>query len=185
MQAVSEAPASTEGRRSSTRASQPSPPSDDRRWRAVDSRIRRLGGRPDGLIEVLHAVQEAFGYLDRDALEYVGASLRVPPSKVFGVATFYSYFTLKPAGEHTCVVCTGTACYINGAAALLAAVKAEFGVTPGETTLDGRLSVLTARCVGACSLAPVVVVDGETSGRLSPAGVVARLGQLPAEVASS
>lgn len=179
MQAVSEA-----GRRSSARASQPSPPSDDRRWRAVDSRIRRLGGKPDGLIEVLHAVQEAFGYLDRDALAYVGASLRVPPSKVFGVATFYSYFTLKPAGEHTCVVCTGTACYITGAAGLLAAVKAEFGVTPGETTADGRLSLLTARCVGACSLAPVVVVDGETSGRLTPAGVVARLSALPGAAAA-
>lgn len=184
MQAVSDATAGTAGLRSFARAAQPSPPSDDRRWRAVDSRIRRLGGRPDGLIEVLHAVQEAFGYLDREALAYVGASLRVPPSKVFGVATFYSYFTLKPAGEHTCVVCTGTACYINGSAAILAAVKAGFGVRPGETTPDRRLSVLTARCVGACSLAPVVVVDGETFGRVTPAGVVARLSALPATAAA-
>lgn len=175
MQAVSEATAGTEGRRSPARTSQPSPPSDDRRWRAVESRIRRLGGRPDGLIEVLHAVQEAFGYLDRDALAYVSASLRVPPSTVFGVATFYSYFTLEPAGEHTCVVCTGTVCYIDGAANVLAAVEAEFEVAPGETTADGRLSVLTVRCVGSCSLAPLVVVDEETFGRVTPAGVVACL----------
>jgi len=180
MQAVSGAAPGREARRS-----HPPAPSDDRRWRSVDSRIRRLGGKPDGLIEVLHAVQEAFGYLDLDALAYVGASLRVPLSKVFGVATFYSFFSLKPAGDHTCVVCTGTACYINGAAGLLAAVRAAYGVTPGETTPDGRLSVLTARCVGACSLAPVVLVDGETSGRLTPASVVARLGDLPAVAAAS
>lgn len=170
MQAVRRAAAGREGQRS-----HPAPPSDDRRWRAVESRIRRLGGKADGLIEVLHAVQEAFGYLDRDALAYVGASLRVPPSKVFGVATFYSFFTLKPAGEHTCVVCTGTVCYIDGAAGLLAAVEDAFEVGPGETTADGRLSVLTVRCVGSCSLSPLVVVDGETSGRLTPARVVAQL----------
>ncbi|HET7722744.1 MAG TPA: NAD(P)H-dependent oxidoreductase subunit E [Acidimicrobiales bacterium] len=183
MQAVSAATAGTGGRRSA-RSSLPSPPSDDRRWRAVDSRIRRLGGKPDGLIEVLHAVQEAFGHLDRDALAYVSASLRVPLSKVFGVATFYSYFTLEPAGEHTCVVCTGTVCYIDGAAGLLAAVKAEFEVGPGETSADGRLSVLTVRCVGSCSLSPLVIVDGETSGRLTPAGVVARLHETLATGAS-
>lgn len=83
------------------------------------------------------------------------------------------------------MVCTGTACYINGAAGLFAAVKAEFGVKAGESTPDGRLSVLTARCVGACSLAPVVVVDGESSGRLTPVRVVARLTDLPATAAAS
>lgn len=155
------------------------PPSDDRRWRAVESRMRRLGGRGDGLIEVLHAVQDAFGYLDTDALGYVGQALHVPPSRVYGVATFYSYFTLKPAGEHTCIVCTGTACYINGATAILAALRGELGAAPGTTTPDGRLSVLTARCVGACSLAPVVVFDGETAGRLTPSAVVGRLRNLP------
>ena len=153
-------------------------PSDDRRWRAVDSRMRRLGGGPDALIEALHAVQEAFGYLDADALAYVGAVLRVPPSRVFGVATFYSYFTLKPAGDHTCVVCTGTACYVNGARAILGAVSRYLGVAPGATTPDGRVSLLTARCVGSCSLAPVVILDDETEGRLSPAEVLALLAAL-------
>ena len=105
---------------------------------------------PDALIEALHSAQEAFGYLDDDALRFIGESLLVPPSKVFGVATFYHYFTLKPAGEHTCVVCTGTACYINGAGDILAAIRAGLDVKARETTADGKLSLLTARCLGAC-----------------------------------
>jgi bidirectional [NiFe] hydrogenase diaphorase subunit len=145
--------------------------SDDKRWRQVDVRMRRLGYRPDGLIEVLHTTQEVFGYLDDEALAYVGESLRVPPSKVYGVATFYSYFTLKPQGEHTCVVCTGTACYINGAAALLDEVGRTLGVEAGSTTPDGKVSVLKARCLGACSLAPAVVIDDEVHGKLTPSGL--------------
>ena len=149
-----------------------SAPSDDKRWRQVDVRMRRLGYRPDGLIEVLHTTQEVFGYLDDDALSYVGDSLGVPPSKVYGVATFYSHFTLKPQGLHTCVVCMGTACYINGASALLAAIGKELGVEPGGTTADRRVSVLKARCLGACSMAPAVVVDGEVHGHAVPAELV-------------
>jgi bidirectional [NiFe] hydrogenase diaphorase subunit len=153
----------------------PEAPSDDKRWRIVDTRMRRLGERPEALIEVLHSVQEAFGYLDTDALAYVGASLRVPPSRVYGVATFYSFFTLKPQGAHTCVACTGTACYINGASGIVAAVRREFGIKPGETTADDKLSLLTARCLGSCSVAPAMILDGEVHGKLSPDGVVARL----------
>jgi bidirectional [NiFe] hydrogenase diaphorase subunit len=156
----------------------PEAPSDDKRWRIVETRMRRLGNRPDALIEALHSAQEAFGYLDDDALRFVSESLRVPPSKVFGVATFYHHFTLKPHGEHTCVVCTGTACYINGAGEILTSIHAVLGVKPRETTADGRLSLLTARCLGACSLAPVAIVDGEVEGRVSPAAFIARLEQL-------
>jgi len=103
--------------------SKPPAPSADKRWKIVETRMRRLGNRPDALIEALHSAQEAFGFIDDDALRYVGETLSVPPSKVFGVATFYHYFTLKPQGEHTCVVCTGTACYINGAAEILGAIR--------------------------------------------------------------
>jgi len=156
-------------------------PSDDKRWRAVDARLRRLGRDPSALIEVLHSVQESFGYLDLDGLAYVGAALGVPPSRVYGVATFYSYFTLKPAGEHTCVVCTGTACYISGARALLDGIARRFGIGPGQTTPDGVLSVLTARCVGACSLAPVMIVDGEVHGRQTEGDAVAALEKLGPE----
>jgi bidirectional [NiFe] hydrogenase diaphorase subunit len=143
-----------------------SPPSDDKRWRQVDVRMRRLGYRPDGLIEVLHTTQEVFGYLDDDALGYVSDSLGVPPSKVYGVATFYSHFTLKPQGLHTCVVCTGTACYINGAGAILAEIGQRLGIQAGGTTPDGRVSLLKARCLGACSMAPAVVVDGDVHGKV-------------------
>jgi bidirectional [NiFe] hydrogenase diaphorase subunit len=141
----------------------------------VDSRMRRFGYRPDGLIEALHTVQEAFGFLDTDALDYVSDSLHVPPSRVYGVATFYSFFTLKPQGEHTCVVCTGTACYINGATRILDQIEASFGIGAGETTSDDKVSVLTARCLGACSIAPAVVVDGQVRGKLTPDAVVREL----------
>lgn len=153
----------------------PAAPSDDKRWRIVETRMRRLGNRPDALIEALHSAQEAFGYIDDDALRYVGETLSVPPSTVFGVATFYHHFTLKPQGEHTCVVCTGTACHISGADGILAAIRTALRVKPRETTADGKLSLLTARCLGVCSLAPAAIVDGEVEGRVVPANLVARL----------
>lgn len=153
----------------------PAAPTDDKRWRIVEMRMRRLGNRPDALIEALHSAQEAFGYINDDAMRYISDSLAVPPSKVFGVATFYHYFTLKPRGEHTCVVCTGTACYINGAMELLASIRAGLGVKPHETTADGRLSLLTGRCFGSCSLAPAAIVDGEVQGRVDARELVERL----------
>jgi len=153
----------------------PDPPSDDRRWKLVTATMRRLGYRRHALIEVLHAVQDAFGYLEHDALHYVAQCLRLPLSAVYGVATFYHFFTLKPKGEHTCVVCMGTACYIKGAADILEAIEEEFGVAPGETSADGKLSVLTARCLGACGLAPAVVFDGSVAGNLTAADVVKRI----------
>lgn len=160
------------------RTARPLAPSDDKRWRIIQTRMRRLGNRPDALIEALHSTQEAFGYIDDDALRYISDCLMVPPGKVFGVATFYHHFTLKPHGEHTCVVCTGTACYINGAREILTAIQAGLGVQPRETTADGRLSVLTARCLGACTLAPAAIVDGEIEGRVNPVEFVARLERL-------
>lgn len=142
-------------------------PSDDKRWRLVAAVMRRHGFRPDCLIESLHAVQEAFGYLDDVSLRFVGKSLHLPASKVYGVATFYHFFTLKPKGEHTCVVCMGTACYIKGAQQILDRIEADHGIKPGETTADNKLSVLTARCIGSCGLAPAVVIDGTMSGKLT------------------
>ena len=146
----------------------PSAPNQDKRWRLVDATMRRMGQHSRGLIETLHTVQEAYGYLDAEALRYVALSLRVPLSRAYGVATFYHFFTLKPAGEHTCVICTGTACYIKGAPLLVDAVKKDLNVTPGETTADGKVSVLTARCLGSCGLAPAVVYDNEVAGKVTP-----------------
>jgi bidirectional [NiFe] hydrogenase diaphorase subunit len=108
------------------------------------------------------------------------------------VATFYHFFTLKPPGEHTCVVCTGTACYIKGAATLLKGVEEVAGIKPGETTKDGKLSLLTARCLGSCGLAPAVVFDGQVEGKISSEQMKVRVRAIahptetpkPAEVAA-
>lgn len=130
--------------------------------------MRRLGYAPSALIETLHSVQGCFGYLDEESLVYVARSLKVPLSKVYGVATFYGIFRLKPQGLHTCVVCTGTACYIKGAAKLLATIDRCTGVRDGETTKDNKLSLLTARCFGACGIAPALIFDGQVLGNLTP-----------------
>src|SRR5579872_2747157 len=129
-------------------------PSEDKRWKIVNGTMRKNGFARHALIETLHTVQSSFGYLDPDSLRFVATSLRVPLSQAFGVATFYHYFTMKPPGRHTCVVCTGTACYIKGAGKLLADMEGQYGIKPGETTDDGNVSLLTARCLGACGLAP-------------------------------
>jgi bidirectional [NiFe] hydrogenase diaphorase subunit len=146
----------------------PAAPSQDKRWKIVDATMRRVGQHSRGLIETLHTVQEAFGYIDEIALRYVAVSLRVPLSRAYGVATFYHFFTLKPAGEHTCVICLGTACYIKGAPQLLDAVKQQLDISPGETTTDGKVSLLSARCIGSCGLAPAVVYDSEIAGKVTP-----------------
>lgn len=153
----------------------PAPPTTDNRWKLVDATMRRHGHRANALIESLHTVQEAFGFLDEQAMRYVAASLGLPLSKVYGVATFYHFFTLKPQGRHTCVVCTGTACYIKGAASLLSSIEEEFGVKPGETTADGELSLLSARCFGSCGLAPAASIDGEVAGKLKPAEILDKI----------
>lgn len=153
----------------------PTPPSDDKRWKLVQATMRRNGNHQDALIETLHTVQEAFGYLDDGSLRYVAAALRLPLSRAYGVATFYHFFRLKPAGKHTCVVCTGTACYIKGADKILDSIQEAFGIRPGGTTEDGQVSLLTARCLGACSLAAAVVFDGEVAGNQDPGGTLTRL----------
>src|SRR5512146_2671484 len=156
---------------------QPRLPSDDKRWKIVEATARRHGNEPHALIETLHTVQEAFGYLDETALRFVATTLRMPLSRVYGAATFYHFFTLKPKGKHTCVVCTGTACYIKGAPALLSAIEKRYGIKPGETTPDNELSLLTARCLGSCGLAPAVVFDNEVAGKITAADAVHRVSQ--------
>ncbi len=148
-------------------AERPSPPSDDRRWKIIDRTMRSYGYAPHALIQTLHTVQETFGYLDEEAMKYVAEALRAPLSQVYGVATFYHFFTLKPQGEHTCTICTGTACYIKGAEDLLAAVADITGAKPGETSADGKVSVITARCIGSCGLAPIALFDGEMAGKIT------------------
>ncbi len=150
------------------RSIHPEPPNDDQRWKPVIATMRRYGFAAHALIETLHTVQSTFGYQDEVAMRFVAESLRVPLSRVYGVATFYHFFQLKPPGEHTCVVCMGTACYIKGAAHLLEAMDDRYGIKPGETTADGKVSLLTARCLGSCGLAPAAVLDGNVEAKITP-----------------
>jgi bidirectional [NiFe] hydrogenase diaphorase subunit len=147
----------------------------DPRYQEVDAAMRRHHHRPDSLIEVLHAAQRLFGHLPADVLAYVARQLAVPPSTVYGVATFYHFFSLSPKGRHTVTVCSGTACYVRRASEILRAVERTTGVPAGGTRSDGAITVEAVRCLGPCSQAPVVVFDDEVTGELSTAEVLDRL----------
>jgi bidirectional [NiFe] hydrogenase diaphorase subunit len=142
-------------------------PSEDKRWKIVNGTMRKNGYNRHALIETLHTVQSSFGYLDDDAIRFVATSLRVPLSQAYGVVTFYHYFTLKPPGEHTVTVCAGTACYIKGADKLIGTAEKKLCIKQGQTTPDGKVSLMVARCVGACSRAPVALCDGEVVGEMT------------------
>ena len=159
-------------------SAKPAPPSDDKRWKMIGATMRRNGYEGHALIETLHSVQDAFGYLEEPAMEWVADSLNLPLSKVYGVATFYHLFTLKPQGKHTCVICTGTACYIKGADNIVDELLNRYKVKPGETTKDNKLSVLSARCVGACGLAPAAVLNGQMLANQSPEDLVSKIEDL-------
>jgi len=144
----------------------------DNRFKLLDAAMKRNQHQPDALIEVLHTAQELFGFLKDDLLLYITHKLKLPPSKVYGVATFYNFFSLAPKGEHSCIVCMGTACYVKGAAGIVTAVEKANNIKSGETTEDGKLTLLNARCVGACGIAPAVILDGVMTGYLTPDKVV-------------
>jgi bidirectional [NiFe] hydrogenase diaphorase subunit len=150
-------------------------PSGDKRFKVLDITMKRAGHRQDALIEVLHKAQEAFGYLEEDVLLYIARALKLPLSRVYGVATFYHLFSLKPAGKHTCIVCLGTACYVKGSGKLIEDVEREFSVKVGETTEDGEISLVVARCIGACGIAPAVVFDGTVAGKQDSETVLKKL----------
>ena len=123
------------------------------------------------LINVLHKAQETFGYLPAEVQEIIAAELKIPVAKVYGVVTFYSFFTMLPKGQNPISICTGTACYVRGAEKVLDEFKRILNVNVGETTPDGKFSLSCLRCVGACGLAPVVMVGEKVYGRVSPDGV--------------
>ncbi|NLW19327.1 MAG: NAD(P)H-dependent oxidoreductase subunit E [Candidatus Cloacimonetes bacterium] len=118
------------------------------------------------LIEVLRQAQEIFGYLPVEVQEFIAREMNIPANKVFGVVTFYNFFTMTPRGKYTLNICMGTACYVKGAPKLAQMIEEELGVKVGETTQDNRFTVSAVRCVGACSLAPVFVIGDEAYGRV-------------------
>ncbi len=124
------------------------------------------------LLEILHRAQELYGYLSKDLLMELSGSLNVPPSLLFGVATFYSYFKFKPPGEHLVTACLGTACYVKGVEEIILAIEREFKFKRGESTADGKLSLFVTRCIGACAMAPNVIADGEVIGKATKEGIL-------------
>ena len=134
--------------------------------------IDELGTDSGSLITVLQRAQEVYGYLPTDVMYAVAERLGVSPARVMGVATFYTQFRLTPVGRHLIMLCKGTACHVNGADSIEKAVCGELGIKDGETTADGLFSLKTVACLGCCSLSPVMMIDEETYGSLTPASAV-------------
>lgn len=132
----------------------------------LDEIIARFKGKPGGLIPVLEEAQVTLDYLPISIQERIAKGLNLPLAQVYGVVTFYSFFTMKPRGRHTIRVCLGTACYVRGGKTIAESLVKEFNVTEGETTPDRRFTYETVRCLGACGLAPVIVVDENVHGRI-------------------
>ena len=129
------------------------------------------GNQPGELINILHKAQHLFGYLPQEVQRIVARQLGIPVSKVYGVVTFYSFFTMTPKGEHPISVCMGTACQVRGAENVLDEFRRILGINVGETTPDGKYSLSSLRCVGACGLAPVVLIGEKVYGRVVPGDV--------------
>ena len=130
--------------------------------------IEEYKGKKGALIPVLQKAQDIFGYLPLEVQKFIAEEMNVSLQEVYGVATFYAQFSLQPRGKHTIGLCMGTACYVKGAKAILEKIKEELGIDVGETTEDRRFTLEATRCLGACGLAPVMMIDDEVYGRLTP-----------------
>ena len=130
--------------------------------------IEKCRGERGALMPVLHAAQNIYGYLPSEVQSVIAEELNIPLAEVYGVATFYSQFSLTPKGKHKISICLGTASYVKGSDKILEAVEHELRVRCGECTPDKKFSIESCRCVGACGLAPVMIIDGEVYGRLKP-----------------
>lgn len=141
---------------------------DQEKYAELEQYIDSLPTTKGELIRVLHKAQSIFGYLPKEVQIFVAKKLDVPVTKVYGVVSFYSYFTMKPKGKYDISVCLGTACYVRGADKILAELVKKLGIEVGETSDDGKFSLRTLRCVGACGLAPVVMIGEKVYGRVTP-----------------
>lgn len=139
---------------------------DDRKIRVKDiiSRHKEVKG---GLIPVLHAIQELYGYLPEESLREVSEGLDIPMTEIYGVASFYHFFSLVPKGQHIIRVCMGTACYVKGSQLIINRLTQELGIQVGETTKDNKFTLEATRCLGACGLAPVMTVDDKIYGKVT------------------
>ncbi|CEA17125.1 MAG TPA: NAD(P)H-dependent oxidoreductase subunit E [Fermentimonas caenicola] len=141
----------------------------------INNICNMFDNEPLELINILHEAQHEFGYLPAEVQDVIAHNLHISVAQVYGVVTFYSFFSMIPKGEHPISICTGTACYVRGAEKVLEEFKKELNIKVGETTSDGKFSINCLRCVGACGLSPVVLVGERVFGRVSPDGVKAIL----------
>jgi bidirectional [NiFe] hydrogenase diaphorase subunit len=163
-----------------TTTTQPAPaagPARDNREKMLERAMTRHNYSGSALIEVLHTAQGLYGFLTMALLQTIARKLKLPPSRVLGVATFYHFFQLEPKGEHSLVVCTGTACYVAGARKLLDVLEQRCAKA-GGTSADGKVSVASARCIGCCGLAPALIEDGRIVGRVTVAQLNKELDQI-------
>lgn len=140
----------------------------DPRYEQLTELIERYQDKKGALVPLLHEAQEVFGYLPEEVQRRVADGLGLPLSEVYGVATFYSLFSLKPRGQHKIGICLGTACYVRGSGAILAELEKELDIKVNDTTTDGKFTLEITRCIGACGLAPVMTIDEDVFGRLTP-----------------
>jgi NADH:ubiquinone oxidoreductase subunit E len=140
----------------------------DDRLQQIDAVIERYKNKAGSLIPVLEECQGILGYLPVELQEYIGKGLNIPGSTIYGVVTFYSFFTMVPKGRHIIKVCMGTACYVRGIGEVLSRIQSAHSMEVGETTPDRRFSLEAVRCIGACGLAPVIVIGNDTHGCVTP-----------------
>ncbi len=134
-------------------------------------RLWRYDGAPGELIPLLQSAQEHFGYIPRRAINYIAGATAIPESDIYGVITFYSQFRLRPMGKYVIRVCVGTACHVSGAKLIRETIEDELGIEVDDTTEDGLFTLNTVACIGCCSLAPVIMINDDTHGSLTPASV--------------
>jgi NADH-quinone oxidoreductase subunit E len=137
----------------------------------IDAIIEQNGGKGSAILSILQDVQAKEKYLPQEALEYIGEKLHIPLNKIYRIATFYRAFSLSPRGKHEVCVCMGTACHVRGAQRIIDQVKLALGIRPGETTKDQNFTLETVNCLGVCAAGPVVAIDGQYFGKMSPSKV--------------
>jgi len=137
----------------------------------IDTIIEQNGGKGSAILSILQDVQAREKYLPKEALEYIGEKLHIPLNKIYRIATFYRAFSLSPRGKHEVSVCMGTACHVRGAQRIIDQVKLALDIRPGETTKDQNFTLETVNCLGVCAAGPVVAIDGQYFGKMSPAKV--------------
>ena len=148
---------------------------DDNRKVMIDKIMKSHNYDESSLLEILHKAQELYGFLDKNLLSYIAGCLKLPPSHVFGVATFYSFFRMRAPGEHVVTGCLGTACYVKAVDEIMTAIEQEFNLKRGHSTPDGKISLFMTRCIGACAMAPNIIVDEEVIGKATKEMVIEKI----------